>query len=49
MFPPFRLDGKHVVFGAVESGHDVLNAVEALGSDSGKTKAKITVKKSGAL
>jgi len=43
------LDGKHVVFGAVESGHDVLSAVEALGSDSGKTKAKITVKKSGQL
>ena len=43
------LDGKHVVFGAVESGHDVITAVEALGSQSGKTKAKVTVADCGEL
>merc|ERR1712093_677493 len=37
------LDGKHVVFGKVVSGQDVVKAVEAEGSQSGKTKNQITI------
>merc|ERR1711911_420209 len=37
------LDGKHVVFGVVEEGHDVVKKMEACGSDSGKCTHKITI------
>uniref|UniRef100_A0A7S2SGK7 Peptidyl-prolyl cis-trans isomerase n=1 Tax=Eucampia antarctica TaxID=49252 RepID=A0A7S2SGK7_9STRA len=43
------LDGKHVVFGKVISGMDVLSAVEQVGSDSGRTRASITISDSGQL
>ncbi|KAJ3039498.1 hypothetical protein HDV00_012178 [Rhizophlyctis rosea] len=43
------LDGKHVVFGSVVEGLDVIKTVESYGSDSGKTRAKITVTQSGQL
>merc|ERR1712221_42045 len=43
------LDGKHVVFGSVTSGMDVVKAIEGLGSDSGKTQKKITITNSGEL
>lgn len=43
------LDGKHVVFGEVVSGMDVVKQVEGLGSDSGKTRGKITITKSGTV
>ena len=41
------LDGKHVVFGEVVEGEDVVKAVEALGSRSGGTSTKIVVEDSG--
>jgi len=41
------LDGAHVVFGEVVDGMDVVKAVEKLGSESGKTKKKIAVSRSG--
>ncbi|CAF0762083.1 unnamed protein product [Adineta steineri] len=41
------LDGKHVVFGEVVDGMDLVKKIEGLGSDSGKTKSKITITKSG--
>ncbi len=44
-----RLDGKHTVFGEVVSGYDIVKKVEALGSASGKPKAKITIAKSGTV
>merc|ERR1719426_370140 len=37
------LDGAHVVFGSVTKGMDVVKAVEAVGSGSGKTSKKIIV------
>lgn len=43
------LDGKHVVFGEVVDGYDIVKKVESLGSPSGATKARIVVAKSGEL
>lgn len=43
------LDGKHVVFGAVVEGLDVVKAVEAVGTDSGRTKQKVVVADCGQL
>jgi cyclophilin family peptidyl-prolyl cis-trans isomerase len=37
------LDGKHVVFGQVVEGMDVVKKVESFGSQSGKTSKKILV------
>ncbi|OBA20265.1 hypothetical protein METBIDRAFT_12309 [Metschnikowia bicuspidata var. bicuspidata NRRL YB-4993] len=43
------LDGKHVVFGEVTSGYDVVQKVESLGSQSGATRARVTIDASGEL
>jgi len=43
------LDGKHVVFGKVVEGMDVVKKMEALGSPSGRTSKKIVVADSGEL
>merc|ERR1711980_3166 len=43
------LDGKHVVFGRVTSGMDIVKAIEKVGSESGRTSAKVVIAKSGAL
>ncbi|KAH9036858.1 cyclophilin [Lactarius pseudohatsudake] len=43
------LDGKHVVFGEVVEGLDLVRAVEALGSQSGTTTKKVTIARSGAI
>jgi len=43
------LDGKHVVFGKVTKGDDIVKRIEGLGSDSGKTKGKITIADCGQL
>jgi len=37
------LDGKHVVFGSVVEGMEVVKAVEKVGSDSGKTSQKVVI------
>uniref|UniRef100_A0A7S3LAD5 Peptidyl-prolyl cis-trans isomerase n=1 Tax=Amphora coffeiformis TaxID=265554 RepID=A0A7S3LAD5_9STRA len=44
-----HLDGKHVVFGSVISGLDVVNAMEQVGSDSGKTRVPVVIADSGQL
>lgn len=43
------LDGKHVVFGRVVEGMDVVKRVESYGSQSGRTSKKIVVADSGQL
>jgi cyclophilin family peptidyl-prolyl cis-trans isomerase len=43
------LDGKHVVFGEVLEGSDVVKQIEALGSQNGKTSKKIVVADSGVM
>ncbi|PVD38674.1 hypothetical protein C0Q70_01294 [Pomacea canaliculata] len=43
------LDGKHVVFGEVVEGMDIVKSIETYGSQSGKTSKKITVANSGQL
>ncbi|GFG40575.1 hypothetical protein Cfor_04497 [Coptotermes formosanus] len=43
------LDNRHVVFGSVVEGMDVVKKLESLGSQSGKTSKKITVVDCGQL
>ncbi|XP_047172905.1 peptidyl-prolyl cis-trans isomerase CYP20-1-like [Vigna umbellata] len=43
------LDGRHVVFGKVLSGMDVLYKIEAEGSESGSPKNKVVISDSGEL
>ena len=43
------LDGKHVVYGTVLEGMDVVKKVESYGSQSGKTSKKIVIAKSGEI
>ncbi len=43
------LDGKHVVFGRLTQGMDVLKKIEAFGSSSGATSKKIVIQDCGQL
>lgn len=45
----YRLDGKHVVFGKVLSGMDVVYKIEAEGRQSGTPKSKVVIADSGEL
>ena len=42
-----HLDGKHVVFGQVVKGYEVVKAMEAVGSRTGKTSSKVTISDCG--
>ncbi|MET9645321.1 peptidylprolyl isomerase [Streptomyces syringium] len=43
------LDGKHVVFGEVVEGQDLVTKIESLGSQSGTPRAKVVIAKSGVV
>lgn len=43
------LDGKHVVFGQVTDGLDVLEKIEAVGSQVGKTSVPVVIADCGQL
>ncbi len=47
--PTSWLDGKHVVFGMVVDGVDVVKSIEKVGSQSGKTSKKVEIKDCGQL
>ena len=43
------LDGKHVVFGEVTDGADLVKKIEGVGSSSGRTSAKVEIESCGQL
>ncbi|MFD4599532.1 peptidylprolyl isomerase [Streptomyces sp. NPDC058464] len=43
------LDGKHVVFGEVVEGQDIVDRIEGYGSQSGAPKAKVEITASGTV
>ncbi|KAG6830728.1 cyclophilin peptidyl-prolyl cis-trans isomerase Cyp2 [Tricholoma furcatifolium] len=43
------LDGKHVVFGEVVEGLDIVKAIEAQGTQSGTPRSKVTITSSGTV
>ena len=43
------LDGRHVVFGEVAEGLDVVDRIAAVGSQSGRTSKKVVIVDSGEL
>ncbi len=43
------LDGKHVVFGEVTDGTDLVKKIEAQGTSSGKPRAKVVIESCGEL
>ena len=44
-----HLNGKHVVFGKIVEGMDVVDKIEAVGSSSGKTSQKVLINACGCL
>ena len=44
-----RLDGKHVVFGKVVKGMDLVRKIEAVGSEGGETSKAVVITASGIL
>ncbi|KAL7717771.1 Peptidyl-prolyl cis-trans isomerase [Entamoeba marina] len=49
LVPTSWLDGRHVVFGEVSEGLDVVDMIAAVGSQSGKPSKRVTIVDSGEL
>jgi peptidylprolyl isomerase len=47
--PTPHLDGRHVVFGEVTDGYDIVKKIEACGSNSGQTSATVVIDACGEL
>ncbi|CAG9335670.1 unnamed protein product [Blepharisma stoltei] len=47
--PTSWLDGRHVVFGEVIEGYEIVKKIEKVGSQSGKPSKRVVVKESGEL
>jgi len=43
------LDGRHVVFGKVIEGFEIVKKIEAVGSNSGTPTSKVTIVDSGEI
>ena len=43
------LDGKHVVFGEVTGGMELVQTIEALGNEDGKPSKQVTISACGVL
>lgn len=43
------LDGKHVVFGKVTKGFDILRTIQKYGTENGETNLKVYIENSGEL
>ena len=43
------LDGKHVIFGEVTNGMDIVRKIEAMGTENGKPKKKVIIADCGQL
>ena len=42
-----RLDGKHVIFGRVLQGQDIVKRMESVGSDEGTPQAHVAITECG--
>jgi len=43
------LDGRHVVFGVVEEGWDIVRRIESFGSSTGRPSRQVIISKCGVL
>jgi peptidylprolyl isomerase len=43
------LDGRHVVFGEVTEGYDIIKRIEATGTDSGRPTNPVTITDCGEI